>query len=316
MTLRVRSLLLWDGCLCVYGRLCGDGASCAGGAGCRVRSGKFRCGELHRGQKIAPKNSSKAPTLFQRNPQRPRLKRWVTRRPPGIRHLGLLNSRSRPTGRGPQACLPASSRTFERMLAPGVSTNPDAVALCSMTEFGEAVAPGFFPAPKCKAGSVIGKNKVVVCVEAAGVLDVCQSKARSTTSFSPRVVASLFRSCTYLLKSSDTPGVLRAYVDRRSMSNGAPNRREPGSRLSRLLRNQCLSGMLPLISSILILDGNIGNTGMVDSSPTQVTVPARAAHHQYCDARFALRRKSRTRPIRRRSAPKGVLVEPHYSSSL
>lgn len=55
-------------------------------------------------------------------------------------------------------------------VAPGVSTNPEAVPKCSAEEFGdEELAPGTgaFPEPKCPVGSVIGENKVVVTVEPA-----------------------------------------------------------------------------------------------------------------------------------------------------
>ncbi|HUA73712.1 MAG TPA: hypothetical protein VL988_03050 [Solirubrobacteraceae bacterium] len=58
-------------------------------------------------------------------------------------------------------------------VAPGLSTNPQAVAKCSAAEFGDTeLSPGTgaFPEPKCPVGSVIGENKVVVLVEpSAGV---------------------------------------------------------------------------------------------------------------------------------------------------
>ncbi len=51
-------------------------------------------------------------------------------------------------------------------VAPGVSTNPEAVAKCSFAEFGEEspYLPGseLFPEPKCASASEIGENKVVV----------------------------------------------------------------------------------------------------------------------------------------------------------
>jgi hypothetical protein len=55
-------------------------------------------------------------------------------------------------------------------VAPGVSTNPQAVEKCTGAAFGETeLSPGTgaFPAPTCGEGSVIGENKVVVVVEAA-----------------------------------------------------------------------------------------------------------------------------------------------------
>ncbi|HEY5194924.1 MAG TPA: hypothetical protein VIJ39_13795 [Solirubrobacteraceae bacterium] len=52
-------------------------------------------------------------------------------------------------------------------VAPGVSTNPEAVAKCSMEEFGAAEAipgTGFYAESKCKTESEIGENKVVVYI--------------------------------------------------------------------------------------------------------------------------------------------------------
>ena len=49
-------------------------------------------------------------------------------------------------------------------VAPGVSTDPEAVAKCSFEEFGKEALPGsgLFPEPKCSSESEIGENKVVV----------------------------------------------------------------------------------------------------------------------------------------------------------
>lgn len=49
-------------------------------------------------------------------------------------------------------------------VAPGVSTNPEAVAKCNFEEFGKEALPGsgLYPEPKCNAESEIGENKVVV----------------------------------------------------------------------------------------------------------------------------------------------------------
>jgi hypothetical protein len=49
-------------------------------------------------------------------------------------------------------------------VAPGVSTNPQAMEQCEIKELGTEVAPGsgFFTAPTCSAGTEIGVNKVVV----------------------------------------------------------------------------------------------------------------------------------------------------------
>jgi hypothetical protein len=51
-------------------------------------------------------------------------------------------------------------------VAPGVSTNPEAVEQCSFKDFGEEVLPGsgLYPEPTCGADSDIGENKVVVYI--------------------------------------------------------------------------------------------------------------------------------------------------------
>jgi hypothetical protein len=58
-------------------------------------------------------------------------------------------------------------------VAPGVSTNPQAVPKCSLEEFGtEEYAPlpghGLYEPPKCGPETIIGTNKVVVYVEGVG----------------------------------------------------------------------------------------------------------------------------------------------------
>jgi hypothetical protein len=72
-------------------------------------------------------------------------------------------------------------------VAPGVSTNPQAVPKCSAGEFGVEVAPGIFTPPACKAETIIGENKVVVFVEGFGdlplsgtVYNLEQPKGRSS----------------------------------------------------------------------------------------------------------------------------------------
>jgi hypothetical protein len=49
-------------------------------------------------------------------------------------------------------------------VAPGVSTNPEAVGKCTLAQFGGEALPGsgLFPAPTCAANTIIGENKVVI----------------------------------------------------------------------------------------------------------------------------------------------------------
>ena len=69
------------------------------------------------------------------------------------------------------AAVPTGVVTHVRTdVAPGVSTNPDAVEQCEIKEFeGHEVAPGsgFYTGPECSAKTEIGENKVVVYLEAA-----------------------------------------------------------------------------------------------------------------------------------------------------
>jgi hypothetical protein len=57
-------------------------------------------------------------------------------------------------------------------VAPGFSTNPEAVPKCTMEEFGTkefAPGTGAYPPPACKPETIIGTNTVLVYVEKAGV---------------------------------------------------------------------------------------------------------------------------------------------------
>jgi hypothetical protein len=51
-------------------------------------------------------------------------------------------------------------------VAPGVSTNPQAVPRCTIQDFGTEEGPGVFPAPNCPTSSIIGKNEVLVLLKA------------------------------------------------------------------------------------------------------------------------------------------------------
>jgi hypothetical protein len=63
--------------------------------------------------------------------------------------------------------VPAGVVTHIRTdVAPGLATNPQAVPMCSSTEFGKEALEktGLFEEPKCKPESVIGENRVLVYV--------------------------------------------------------------------------------------------------------------------------------------------------------
>jgi hypothetical protein len=145
-------------------------------------------------------------------------------------------------------------------VAPGVSTNPTAVPLCSTKEFGEAVAPGFYPEPKCKTGSAIGKNKVVVVVEpAAGVFEDVPIEGTVYNVVQPEGVASLF-GVALPLASLGFPGVFAHTLIEGHVEWGAESK-GTGKADYHDYYEINVSPTLPLISSILILDGNIGGEG-------------------------------------------------------
>ncbi len=146
--------------------------------------------------------------------------------------------------------------------------------LCSTKEFGEAVAPGFYPEPKCKAGSVIGKNKVVVVVEPAkGVFEDVPIEGTVYNVVQPKGVASLF-GVALPLASIGFPGVFAHTLIEGHVEWGA-ELKGTGKADYHDYYEINVSPTLPLISSILILDGNIG--GEVPGHGGFITNPSNCA---------------------------------------
>jgi hypothetical protein len=140
-------------------------------------------------------------------------------------------------------------------VAPGVSTNPEAVAKCSAEEFGDkelAPGTGAFPEPKCPAGSIIGVNKVVVLVEAAkGVFANVELEGTVYNLEQPTGLASEFGVALSLAPLSK-PGVfahtlIEGHVEWASDYHDYFEIK--------------VSPEIPLISSRLVFKGNIG-TGL------------------------------------------------------
>jgi len=165
--------------------------------------------------------------------------------------FGITEFTVKTTGTAPS--VPSGVVTHVRTdVGPGVSTNPEAVEKCSMTEFGIEVAPGAFLAPTCKPGTVIGKNEVVVYVEAAGldlpivgtVYNLVQPKGRASDfgvalPLPEFITKSPVQLYAHTLIEGDVEWA-SDYHDYYEIN---------------------VSPALPLISSRLILEGNIGNTG-------------------------------------------------------
>jgi hypothetical protein len=134
----------------------------------------------------------------------------------------------------------------------GVSTNPTAVPLCSSEEFGKEVAEGVFLAPTCNANTIIGTNKIVVLVEPKpGEFADLPLEATVYNVVQPPGVASLF-GVALPLESLGIPGAY-AHTLIEGHVEWAGNYHD--------YYEINVSPKIPLISSRLILKGNIGTTG-------------------------------------------------------
>jgi hypothetical protein len=86
----------------------------------------------------------------------------------GHPNFGITDFKVNTTGAPPKEVPDGNVNHIRTDVAPGVSTNPEAVPKCSMAEFGTEVAPNFFLAPTCKKPETeIGVNKAVVWIAAA-----------------------------------------------------------------------------------------------------------------------------------------------------
>jgi hypothetical protein len=171
-------------------------------------------------------------------------------------------------------------------VGPGVSTNPEAVEKCTMEQFGEHEAvpgTGFYLEPTCvKAGpksTVIGLNKVTVYAGPNGVTTGVSDlplKGITYNLVQPQGRASDF-GVALELPIALTKGVLEKAFAEKGNPIGEPKEKEleeeqyyahtfiegsvewAGNYHDYYEIN--VSTALPLISSRLILEGNIGNTG-------------------------------------------------------
>jgi hypothetical protein len=150
-------------------------------------------------------------------------------------------------------------------VAPGVSTNPEAVAKCSMAEFGAEAIPhsGVFTAPTCSAESVIGVNKVVVLIEVAH--DAFSDLPLEGTTYNlvqPAGRASDFGVALPLpefITHSTTQ--LYAHTEIEGGVEWGAEAKGTGKADYHDYYEINVSPLLPLISSRLVLIGNKGTTG-------------------------------------------------------
>jgi hypothetical protein len=187
-------------------------------------------------------------------------------------------------------------------VGPGVSTNPEAVPKCTMKEFDasekeeEAIpGTGFYLAPKCaESGSgstVIGVNKVTVYAGPNGVKPGVSDLPLEGTAYNveqPRGVASVF-GVALKLPIPLTKGALEKAFAEKGHPLGKPTEEflEAQQYYAHTLINGNVewagdyhdyyeinvSTALPLISSRLVLKGNIGSTG----NGGYITLPSNCA---------------------------------------
>jgi hypothetical protein len=138
-------------------------------------------------------------------------------------------------------------------VAPGVSTNPEAVGKCAMPEFeGIEVAPGIFTPPACKPATEIGINKVIVYIPTATPKDIpLQGKVYNIVQ--PSGLASLFGVALELPEALTGHAGLVAHTLIEGHIEWASDYHD--------YYEIKVSPTIPLIASRLSLFGNIGTTG-------------------------------------------------------
>jgi hypothetical protein len=145
-------------------------------------------------------------------------------------------------------------------VAPGVSTNPEAVKQCTMEEFdGHEVAPGVFTTPECSSETEIGVNKVIIYGGPSATPKDIPLEGKVYNVVQPHGLASLF-AVALDLTNVGHPGLFAHTLIEGHVEWGA----EPqgtGKADYHDFYEIKVSPELPLIASRLSLFGNIGNTG-------------------------------------------------------
>jgi hypothetical protein len=188
-------------------------------------------------------------------------------------------------------------------VGPGVSTNPEAVPLCTKEQFGEKEAvpgTGFFPAPACKPETEIGVNKVVVYAGPNGVAPGVSDLPLEGIAYNveqPQGVASVFGVALKLPIPLTGGQLAKGFKEAEEKGakpgeNGFPTIKQQGElEAAQYYAHTLINGnvewagnyhdyyeidvstALPLISSRLVLKGNIGSTG----NGGYITLPSNCA---------------------------------------
>jgi hypothetical protein len=208
--------------------------------------------------------------------------------------FGITDFKINTIGTYPNAAPTGVVTHIRTDVGPGVSTNPEAVAQCSFAEFGEAEelpGTGFYAEPGCKKNkkgeveSKIGVNKVIVAVEVGVVKGVpvfadVPIEGKVYNLVQPYGLASDF-GVALKLPIELTEGVLKKAFAEHPLPEGPGGKAEKEAKEEFLEEQQYyahtliegsvewagnyhdyyeinVSPALPLISSRLILEGNIG----------------------------------------------------------
>ncbi len=193
-------------------------------------------------------------------------------------------------------------------VAPGVSTNPQAVPMCSPKEFGEVVEfggvplTGLYPEPKCKAETIVGEEKVVVY--AGTVAGDVPIEGKTYNLPQPKGLSSLAGTALELpiplteaklnaIFHGTEPAVETAQYYSHTLIEGnvewGAQARGTGKADYHDYFEVEVSPELPLISSRLIFKGNIG-TGAVPHQPDLMHGLGTPDHHDAdadCERRAA-----------------------------
>jgi hypothetical protein len=191
-------------------------------------------------------------------------------------------------------------------VAPGVSTNPEAVGKCTQAEFeGIEVASGIFTPPACKPATEIGVNKVIVYVPSSTPKDIpLQGKVYNIVQ--PNGLASLFGVALELPEALTGHAGLVAHTLIEGHIEWAGDYHD--------YYEIEVSPAIPLIASRLSLVGNIGTTGKGGfiTNPSNCAGPGPLTTNTITLQSSASQEGARTyvTPI----GPEGCLGEPSFTA--
>ncbi len=198
----------------------------------------------------------------------------------GHPNFGITDFKINTTGTFPNE-VPSGIVTHVRTdVAPGVSTNPEAVPKCSFAEFGGEALPktGLYLETACKAETEIGINQAVVFAGAAGdvplegkVYNLVQPKGlASDFGVALKLPKALTEAELFEVFKGSQPAIEKAQYFAHTLIEGnvewGAQARGTGKADYHDYFEINVSPSLPLISSRLIFKGNIGTGGFLTNA--------------------------------------------------